>query len=382
MQTKLPDWAGPVHFSSLLHNVRLKTPQILTIEEILDTPQEPARPVIDVRSPAEYAQDHLPGAVNHPVLSNEQRELVGTINRQLGSFEANVRGAALVSANIAAMLEGPLAQMPRSWNPLVYCWRGGSRSWSLATVLARIGWRVALLDGGYRSYRQRVVRDLDAMSARLRFTIVAGPTGSGKTRVLQLAAAQGAQVLDLEELASHRGSVLGNVPRSPQPSQKAFDSLLWRTLRGFDPSRPVLVESESRKIGQLHLPESLMMKMRAADCVSLSVPLEIRVRLLRDQYPHLEEDRETLRAQLDRLVSLYQDERVARWQALADAGCWDDLVGLLLLEHYDPAYQRSLERNYRQATAGPVIEVPAATEAALEQAAKALLGQVALDRHA
>ena len=381
MQTKLPDWAGPVHFSSLLHNVRLKTPQILTIEEILDTPQEPARPVIDVRSPAEYAQDHLPGAVNHPVLSNEQRELVGTINRQLGSFEANVRGAALVSANIAAMLEGPLAQMPRSWNPLVYCWRGGSRSWSLATVLARIGWRVALLDGGYRSYRQRVVQDLDAMSARLRFTVVAGPTGSGKTRVLQIAAAQGAQVLDLEELASHRGSVLGNVPRSPQPSQKAFDSLLWRTLRGFDPSRPVLVESESRKIGQLHLPESLMMKMRAADCVSLSVPLEIRVRLLRDQYPHLEEDRENLRAQLDRLVSLYQDQRVARWQALADAGCWDDLVGRLLLEHYDPAYQRSLERNYRQATAGPVIEVPAATEAALEQAAKALLGQVALDRH-
>ena len=381
MQTKLPDWAGPVHFSSLLHNVRLKTPQILTIEEILDTPQEPARPVIDVRSPAEYAQDHLPGAVNHPVLSNEQRELVGTINRQLGSFEANVRGAALVSANIAAMLEGPLAQMPRSWNPLVYCWRGGSRSWSLATVLARIGWRVALLDGGYRSYRQRVVQDLDAMSARLRFTVVAGPTGSGKTRVLQIAAAQGAQVLDLEELASHRGSVLGNVPRSPQPSQKAFDSLLWRTLRGFDPSRPVLVESESRKIGQLHLPESLMMKMRAADCVSLSGPLEIRVRLLRDQYPHLEEDRENLRAQLDRLVSLYQDQRVARWQALADAGCWDDLVGLLLLEHYDPAYQRSLERNYRQATAGPVIEVPAATEAALEQAAKALLGQVALDRH-
>ena len=381
MQTKLPDWAGPVHFSSLLHNVRLKTPQILTIEEILDTPQEPARPVIDVRSPAEYAQDHLPGAVNHPVLSNEQRELVGTINRQLGSFEANVRGAALVSANIAKMLEEPLAQMPRSWNPLVYCWRGGSRSWSLATVLARIGWRVALLDGGYRSYRQRVVQDLDAMSARLRFTVVAGPTGSGKTRVLQIAAAQGAQVLDLEELASHRGSVLGNVPRSPQPSQKAFDSLLWRTLRGFDPSRPVLVESESRKIGQLHLPESLMMKMRAADCVSLSVPLEIRVRLLRDQYPHLEEDRENLRAQLDRLVSLYQDQRVARWQALADAGCWDDLVGLLLLEHYDPAYQRSLERNYRQATAGPVIEVPAATEAALEQAAKALLGQVALDRH-
>jgi tRNA 2-selenouridine synthase len=357
----------------------LKTPRILSIDQVLDDPQERSRPIIDVRTPLEYEEDHLPGAVNHPVLSNEQRVLVGTINRQFGSFEANVKGAALVTANIAALLEGPLRLMPKGWSPLLYCWRGGSRSWSLATVLARIGWRVALLDGGYRSYRQRVLRDVDLLAARLRLRVLAGPTGSGKTRLLQLAAAQGAQVLDLEALACHRGSVLGSVPGEPQPSQKAFDALLWRALRAFDPSRPVLVESESRKIGQLHLPESLMNRMRAAPCTRLAVPLEVRVRLLRSQYPHLEADREEIDLRLQRLLPLYQDKRVGQWRALAAANQWDELVARLLLEHYDPAYQRSMARNYRLISEAPVIELAAACEEALAQAARALLLQISLD---
>jgi tRNA 2-selenouridine synthase len=360
----------------------LKTPRILTIDQVLDDPQERGRPIIDVRTPLEYEEDHLPEAVNHPVLSNEQRVLVGTINRQFGSFEANVKGAALVTANIAALLEGPLRQMPKGWSPLVYCWRGGSRSWSLATVLARIGWRVALLDGGYRSYRQRVVHDVDLLVPRLQLRVLAGPTGAGKTRMLQLAAAQGVQVLDLEALARHRGSVLGSVPGEPQPSQKAFDALLWDTLRDFDPSQPVLVESESRKIGQLHLPESLINRMRSAPCVRLSVPLEVRVKLLRSQYPHLEADVESIDQRLQRLVPLYQDKRVTQWRALAESGQWDELVGRLLSEHYDPAYQRSMERNYRQIVGAPVIEVPTATEDALAQATRALLLQLSLDREA
>lgn len=365
-----------------MHNRSLKTPQILSIDDVLNDLQHRARPIIDVRTPAEYEQDHLPGAVNHPVLSNEQRVLVGTINRQFGSFEANVKGAALVAANIAALLEGPLAQMPRGWNPVLYCWRGGSRSWSLATVLSRIGWRVALLDGGYRSYRQRVVEDLETLSAATGFVVVAGPTGSGKTRLLQLAAAEGAQVLDLEALANHRGSVLGAVPGSPQPSQKAFDALLWRALREFDPSRPVLVEAESRKIGQLHLPESLMTRMRASPCISLAVALDTRIRLLRDQYPHLEDDREAFKERLERLLPLYQDKRVAEWRSLADAGRWDELVGRLLLEHYDPAYHRSMERNYRLFASAPVIGLEAPSEDALAHAAQELLRQLALDRDA
>lgn len=358
----------------------MKTPQILTIDAFLEDPLEQVRPVIDVRTPAEYALDHLPSAVNHPVLSNEERVLVGTLHRESGAFDANVKGASLVAANIAAMLAGPFSGHARGWSPLVYCWRGGSRSWSLATVLARIGWRVALLDGGYRSYRQRVVADLEVLSSALSFKVLAGPTGSGKTRVLQAAARQGAQVLDLEAIANHRGSVLGAVPDSAQPSQKAFDALLWRALRAFDPAKPVLVESESRKIGQVHLPEPLMRRMRAAPCLRLDVPLAVRVRLLRDQYPHLEEDREGLMARLERLVPLYQDERVKQWRTLADAGRWDDLVERLLVQHYDPAYHRSLLRNYTQSGQAADVTLAAATDAAVAGAADALLRELSLDR--
>ncbi len=218
------------------------------------------------------------------------------------------------------------------------------------------------------------------MCAALTFNVVAGPTGSGKTLVLQMAAGEGAQVLDLEALANHRGSVLGSVPGSPQPSQKAFDALLWRHLRAFDPSRPVLVESESRKIGQLHLPESLMVKMRASPCVRLEVPLQVRVQLLRSQYPHLEDDREGLKQRLERLVALYEDKRVGEWRALADAGRWDELVGRLLQEHYDPAYHRSLLRNYRASAEAPALRLEAPTQEALGELARALLRQVALDR--
>jgi len=357
----------------------LKTPQLLSIDDFLNGVPDPERPVIDVRTPAEFALDHLTGAVNHPVLSNEERVLVGTINRESGSFDANVRGAALVAANIAAMLAGPLADKPRTWNPLVYCWRGGSRSWSLAAVLARVGWRVALLDGGYRSYRQRVVADLDILCRSFTFKVVAGPTGSGKTRVLQMAAQAGAQVLDLEALARHRGSVLGSVPDAAQPSQKAFDALLWRELRAMDPSRPVLVESESRKIGQLHLPETLIGRMRASPCVRLEVPIDVRIRLLRDQYPHLEADHEGLKERLDRLVPLYRDQRVREWLTLADGGRWDELVGRLLREHYDPAYLRSMHRNYGRVTEGESICLEACTEEALAGAADALIDRLALD---
>ena len=357
----------------------MKTPLVLSIDDFLHDPSDTARPVIDVRTPAEFALDHLPGAENHPVLSNEERVQVGTINRERGSFEANVRGAALVAANIASLLAGPLADKPRSWNPLVYCWRGGTRSWSLAAVLARVGWRVALLDGGYRSYRQRVVRDLETLCESLDFRVVAGPTGSGKTRVLQMAARAGAQVLDLEALASHRGSVLGAVPDAPQPSQKAFDARLWGELRRLDPSRPVLVESESRKIGQLHLPEVLMHRMRASRCVTLDVPLEVRIRLLRDQYPHLEEDREGFKQRLDKLLPLYRDQRVSDWHRLADAGQWDELVGRLLREHYDPAYHRSMHRNYGQVGEAASVSLEAGTDEALAGAAGELLNRLALD---
>lgn len=360
----------------------MKTPLILSIDSLLDDPLQRSRPLIDVRTPLEFAEDHLPGAANHPVLGDHERVLVGTLAREQGSFQANVQGAALVSANIAAMLAGPLSDMPRQWNPVIYCWRGGSRSWSLATVLARVGWRVALLDGGYRSYRQRAVADIDRLTGALAFQVVAGPTGTGKTRLLQLAAARGAQVLDLEALANHRGSVLGAVPDSPQPAQKAFDALLWRILRQFDPGRPVLVESESRKIGQLHLPESLIARMRASPCVRIEAEMDVRIRLLRDQYFHLETDRDGFDERLERLMPLYPDHRVSEWRTLANAGDWDRVVQRLLQEHYDPTYHRSMRRNYARIADAPAIVLTGADDRALDDAAGRLLLELALDRGA
>ena len=355
----------------------LKTPQVLTIDALLAMPAHASRPIIDVRTPSEYDDDHLPGAVNHPVHGSDERVLIGTINRQAGAFEANIRGAALVSANIAAMLAGPFAAQPRDWNPVVYCWRGGSRSWSLATVLARIGWRTGLLEGGYRSYRQRIVAEIDRLVAGFRFVVVAGPTGTGKTRLLGRLGELGLQVLDLEGLANHRGSVLGGLPDSPQPSQKAFDGSLWRTLSRLDPLQPVLVESESRKIGQIHLPDALIGRMRAAECVVLELPVDLRVSLLREAYPHLERDGSPLAAKLQRLAPLYQDSRVGEWRALAAAGRWPQLVERLLVEHYDPAYRRSMMRNYQRIGEAPVFTVADASEAALSETARAVAGAIA-----
>ena len=206
--------------------------------------------VIDARSEDEYAEDHLPGAVNWPSLNDEERKIVGTRYKQISQFEAKKIGAALVAKNIAAHIQREVLDKPRDWQPLVYCWRGGKRSGSLALILDQIGFRVKLVDGGYKAFRAALVADLPQLAARHDYRVVCGTTGSGKTRLLQALQAQGAQVLDLEALANHRSSVLGLIPGVAQPSQKAFDSLIWAALRSFDPARPVYIESESKKSRQ------------------------------------------------------------------------------------------------------------------------------------
>ncbi len=193
--------------------------------------------VIDVRSPGEFAEDHLPGSVNLPVLSDDERIEVGTLYRREGAFAARRAGAALVSRNIGRHLASHFAERPREYRPLVYCWRGGQRSASLATVLAAVGWRVTVLEGGYRTYRAHVLAELDALPRRFAFRLLAGLTGTGKTRLLHRLAARGAQTLDLEGQAGHRGSVLGRL--GAQPSQKAFESRLLAALGGLDPRFPV-----------------------------------------------------------------------------------------------------------------------------------------------
>jgi tRNA 2-selenouridine synthase len=332
--------------------------------------------LIDVRTPSEFALDHIPGAVNLPVLSDDERVRVGTIYKQVSPFTAKKVGAALVAANIARHLDGPLRDQPRTWRPLVYCWRGGKRSGALTHVLREIGWDAKALDGGYKAFRRSVVAELPGLVERLQLRVVCGMTGSGKSRLLQALQQRRAQVLDLEALAAHRGSVLGNLPDAPQPAQKLFESRLWDRLRRLDPAHPVYVESESKKIGALQVPQALLDRMWASHCVLLSTPRAVRVKLLQHEYAHFLTDPAALGRQLDCLVPLHGHALIERWKALAAAADWDTLVDELLVKHYDPAYTRSIDAHYSQLALAHRIELHADHEHAFAEAARALLGAV------
>ena len=334
--------------------------------------------VIDARSESEFALDHLPGAVNWPSLNDAERELVGTEYKQVSPFDARKRGAVLVARNIAAHIERELALKTRDWQPLVYCWRGGQRSGALATVLDHIGFQVQVLEGGYREFRRAVRGQLDTLPAGLNLVAVCGRTGSGKSRLLHALAQAGAQVLDLEALARHRGSVLGPLPDRPQPSQKAFETQVWSALRQFDPSRPVYVESESRTIGRLRVPEALLLRLRASPCVQLQMPLLARVAFLLEDYVHFVRDVESFCQRLDALREVRGADAVQAWQAQARDGRLADVVLELLTQHYDPVYTASMQRNFAQFSTAPVLELSDGQPATLATAALALMASAAL----
>ena len=328
--------------------------------------------IIDARSPGEFAEDHLPGAINLPVLDDAERALVGTAHAEQGAFAARRIGAPLVSANIARHLTGALADRPRTWRPLVYCWRGGSRSGSLTHVLRQVGWDAVQLDGGYKAFRRQVSADLAELPSRLAFRVVCGATGSGKSRLLEALARTGAQVLDLEQLARHRGSVLGDLPGDPQPTQKAFETLLWHALSGFAPDREVFVESESRKVGNLRVPDNLIERMRSSPCLRLEASQAVRIELLTEDYAHLIADAALLHDKLRCLAPLHGHERIAGWEALVNAGDHRALVAELLEKHYDPAYQRSMTRNYTGLATAQPLSVTDAGSRAFDALARAL----------
>ena len=332
-------------------------------------PAHPDR--IDVRSPAEFADDHLPGACNHPVLDDGERAQIGTLYAT-APFEARRLGAALVARNVARMLETAFADRSREWKPLIYCWRGGMRSRSLAQVLNEVGWRAVQLDGGYRAYRRHVVTRLASDPLSYRFAVLCAPTGSGKSELLRALAQAGAQTLDLEHIARHRGSRLGQLPGTSQPSQKAFESALFAALAGLDAARTVYVEAESRRIGTVQLPDVLLERIRAGSRITLHTPLAQRIALLRNEYRHFIEHPTALVNRLRPLVSLHGRITVARWEALAARGDWEALIGELLEVHYDPLYTRSLARHFPASAADVelvVDDVSAGGFAALAAAA-------------
>ena len=301
--------------------------------------------LIDARSPAEWQADHLPGSINLPVLDNEERIQVGTLYKA-SSFEAKKLGAAMVAQNISQHLRNELSDKPRHWRPLIYCWRGGNRSHSFATVLQRIGFKTTLLTGGYTAFRRVLIADLERLAMQFNYRVVCGVTGSGKSHYLRGLQKQGDQVLDLEALAHHRGSLLGNEPTGEQPSQKFFETQVWHTLRQFDPARPVYVESESRKIGQVQVPGALINQMRASACIELQSSIDDRIEFLCQDYAHFFDQPTALIDRLERLKPLVGSALLNQWVTFIHEARWADLVRSLLVEHYDPTYLRSMQRNY------------------------------------
>ncbi len=302
--------------------------------------------IIDVRSPAEFAEDHIPGAINCPVLDNAQRAEVGTLYKQVSPFEAKKIGAALVSENIARHLRASFLDRPKTWKPLIYCWRGGDRRGSMTTVFRAIGWHAGQLDGGYKAWRTHVMTCLQELPPRFRFKVVTGATGSAKTRILQAIGELGEQVLDLETLASHKGSVLGVLPEQPQPSQKGFETMLLERMQQFDPARPVYVEAESRKIGNLHVPDALIERIRNGECLNVEASIEARVEFLLKDYAYFLTLPEFLLSRLEILHNLQSRETLGRWRQLVSDGQWAPLVRELLELHYDPLYRRSQSHNF------------------------------------
>jgi len=329
--------------------------------------------VIDARSPAEFALDRLPGAINCPVLDDEERRIVGTLYKQTGAFEARRVGGAMVAANLARHLNERFSDKPANWKPLVYCWRGGLRSGSMVTWMRMVGWDATQLAGGYKGFRRHVLDQLETLLPQLRLVIVCGATGSAKTRVLHALEKQGAQVLDLEFFASHKGSLLGQLPGQPQPSQKRFETLIATALEGFDPLRPVYVEGESPRIGQLNLPLELVARMRNASCVEVVATEAARHAYLLDDYAYLGDEPEGLAGKLGLLKEMQGKENVQRWQDWARARDLAPLFAELISLHYDPHYERSQARHFFQWDQRRTVATDDLSAGGVERVAQAVL---------
>ncbi len=326
--------------------------------------------IIDVRSPAEFAEDHLPGAINLPVLSDAERAEIGTIYKQESRFKARRVGAAYVARNVAHHLETALADKPNTFHPLLYCWRGGMRSNAIATILSQVGWRCGVLNGGYKTWRRAVVATLRYSEAPLNIVLLDGQTGTAKSEILR-AAAHGVQTLDLETLAHHRGSVFGGFASEPQPGQKLFESRLYEALRALDPAQPILVEAESNRIGRCEVPKRLWGSMLDAPRITISALPAARAEYLLTAYADIIADNSAVAAALDRLKSFHSKETLTEWCELAAAKNWRPLAIALMTAHYDPLYERSRQRG-RCRAALAAFSLDQFDSATFEQVAKGI----------
>jgi len=304
--------------------------------------------IIDVRSPLEYDEDHIIGSINCPVLYDQERIIVGTIYKKESTFRAKIIGSSLTARNIAKHIEEKFINQKGSWQPLIYCWRGGQRSKAFSLILSEVGWRTFQLEGGYKKYRNEVISFLNKVGSKLKIILISGKTGSAKTKILQNIKLQGGQILDLENLANHKGSLLGKIPDLKQPSQKLFESKLYHQIKQLDLRRNVYIEAESSKIGNIHIPKTLWAKMIVSPRIEIKADIELRSSFLLNDYKYMCENPELIKPIIYGLKNRLSKKLINDWMELITKKLWLDLTKSFLENHYDPSYSSNTIKNDRK----------------------------------
>ena len=304
--------------------------------------------IIDVRSPLEYEEDNIIGSINCPVLNDQERIIVGTIYKKESTFKAKIIGSSLTARNIAKHIEEKFINQQGSWQPLVYCWRGGQRSKAFSIILSEVGWRTCQLEGGYKKYRNEVINFLNRIGSKLKIILISGKTGSAKTKILQNIKLQGGQILDLENLANHKGSLLGKIPDLKQPSQKLFESKLYHQIKQLDLRRNVYIEAESSKIGNIHIPKTLWAKMIVSPRIEIKADIELRSSFLLNDYKYMCENPELIKPIIYGLKNRLSKKLINDWLELITKKLWLDLTKSFLENHYDPSYSSNTIKNDRK----------------------------------
>lgn len=315
--------------------------QILTDEKFLKLKK--LLRVVDVRSPAEFADGHIPGAVNIPIFNDDERAIVGTIYKKNGRLQAIEKGLEIVGPKMVQFVQEAV-KLAISGKLLVHCWRGGMRSESMAWLFERVGIECFILKGGYKSYRNYLLEKVGNIPELI---VIEGHTGSGKTEILQQLKGLGEQIIDLEGLAHHRGSVFGGIDQEPQPTTQQFQNNLLDEVLGFDLSKRVWIEGESLSVGRVFLPDPLWKRMNEAKCIEILVPLSERVKRLVRDYGILTDE-----LMINAISSLGKRLGDEGMKEILNGYLEKDLEGVAekLLVYYDQTYQFSRNKFKKKLT--------------------------------